>query len=190
MTSDLAAARLNMVESQVRTSDVTDVRLQDAMRTIPRERFVPQAKAQLAYAETAVEYAPGRFLLEPRHLAKLIQALSPRAGETALAIAAPYGAAVLEALGLTVTRLDGESLDAAPQGGFDVIVVEGAVARAPQSWIGALAPGGRLGVIERDGPVGHATLYMRSPDGVGRRTLFDATAPFLAGFSPQHGFAF
>ena len=69
--ADFAAARLNMVESQVRTHDVTDVRLHDAMRDLPRERFAPEGKAYLAYADVEVEYAPGRFLLKPRDVAKL-----------------------------------------------------------------------------------------------------------------------
>jgi protein-L-isoaspartate(D-aspartate) O-methyltransferase len=43
--ADTAAARLNMVESQVRPADVTDVRLHDAMRELAREQFVPPTRA-------------------------------------------------------------------------------------------------------------------------------------------------
>lgn len=110
-------------------------------------------------------------------------------GERALAIAAPYAAAVLEALDLKVTRLD-EDLRQVPAGEFDVIICEGAVARAPEAWVKALAMDGRLAVIERDGPVGQACLYLRAEDGVGRRVLFDATPPVLGGFEARHGFAF
>jgi len=60
---DTFAARLNMVESQVRTADVTDLRIQDAMRRIPREAFLPAARAYQAYADVEPEYAPGRRLL-------------------------------------------------------------------------------------------------------------------------------
>lgn len=187
--ADFAAARLNMVESQVRTQDVTDVRLHDAMRELPRERFVPEGKAYLAYADLEVEYAPGRFLLKPRDVAKLLQAVRPMPGERALAIAAPYAAAVIETLDVAVTRLD-EDLQQLPAGEFDVIICEGAVARAPEAWLKALAMNGRLAVIERDGPVGKACLYVRAADGIGRRELFDATPPVLAGFEAQHGFAF
>ncbi|MGA0604570.1 protein-L-isoaspartate O-methyltransferase family protein [Phenylobacterium sp. VNQ135] len=187
--ADFAAARLNMVESQVRTQDVTDVRLHDAMRELPRERFVPEGKAYLAYADVEVEYAPGRWLLKPRDVAKLLQAARAMPGERALAIAAPYAAAVLEALDVTVTRLD-EDLKQAPGGEFDLIICEGAVSRAPDAWVTALALGGRLAVIERDGPVGKAVLYLRAEDGVGRRELFDATPPVLAGFEAERGFAF
>jgi protein-L-isoaspartate(D-aspartate) O-methyltransferase len=190
MAADYAAARLNMVESQVRTSDVTDVRIQDAMYDLPRETFVTGSKAYLAYADAEVEYAGGRFLLKPRDVAKLLQGLKPQAGERALAIAAPYAAAVLEILGLEVDRLDGDDLTATPGGTYDLIVCEGAVAKAPAAWTQALALGGRLGVVERDGPVGKATIYANAADGIGHRQIFDATPPILAGFEAQHGFAF
>jgi protein-L-isoaspartate(D-aspartate) O-methyltransferase len=190
MAADFAAARLNMVESQVRTNDVTDTRIHDAMRMIPRETLVPADKAFQAYADTGVEYAPGRCLLRPREVSKLIQAVRPAAGETALALAAPYAALVLETMELSVTRYDGEDLKALPPGRYDVILVEGAVTRAPDAWLQALEVGGRLGVIERDGPTGKAVVYVRDEDGFGRRVLFDAMAPILAGFEPEVGFAF
>jgi len=187
--ADTAAARLNMVESQVRPADVTDVRLHDAMRALARELFVPPTRAYLAYADIEVEYAPGRALLKPRDVAKLLQAVRPMPGERALAIAAPYAAAVLELLGLSVTLLDaGELLP--PGDAYDVIVCEGAVGRAPSAWLAALALRGRLGVIERDGPVGKACVYVCAEDGVGRREVFDATPPVMAGFAAEHGFAF
>ena len=110
MAADFVAARLNMVESQVRTNDVTDVRLHDAMRAIPREALIPADKAFQAYADVDVEYAPGRFLLRPREVSKLLQAAKPVEGERALAIAAPYAAAVLEAVGLDVVRFVAEEL--------------------------------------------------------------------------------
>lgn len=189
--ADLAAARLNMVESQVRTADVTDIRIHDAMRALPREAFLPAAKAYLAYADIEVEYAPGRSLLKPRDVGKLIQALRPMPGEQALAIAAPYAGAAIEHMGVAVTRFDDEDLAALPgDRRYDIIVCEGAVSRAPQSWISALNVGGRLGIVERDGPVGKAVIYVLAEDGVGRRDLFDATPPVLQGFAAQHGFAF
>lgn len=190
MAADLAAARLNMVESQVRTNDVTDVRLHDVMRALPREQFVPPAKTYLAYADVEVEYAAGRALLKPRDVAKLLQALRPQPGERALAIAAPYAGAVLEAMGLAVDRCDGDDLTKLSGANYDLIVCEGAVSAAPEAWTTALDLGGRLGVVERNGPVGQACLYVKAADGVGRRPIFDATPPILAGFEAQHGFAF
>jgi protein-L-isoaspartate(D-aspartate) O-methyltransferase len=188
--ADYAAARLNMVESQVRPADVTDVRIHDAMRVLLRENFVPPGKAYLAYADIEVEYAPGRSVLKPRDVAKLLQSVRPMPGERALAIAAPYAAAVLEQLGLAVTRLDDGDLSQPPAGeSYDVIVCEGAVGRAPAAWTAAVALRGRLAVVERDGPVGKACIYLRADDGVGRREVFDATPPVMHGFAAEHRFA-
>lgn len=188
--TDLAAARANMVDSQVRTADVTDLRIQDAMLALPREDFAPKGKAYLAYTDAPLEYSPGRALLKPRDVAKLLQAVKPVEGEKALAIAAPYAAAVLAHMGVDVVRHDGDDLNAIPAGGFDLIVVEGAVGKASEAWIKALALGGRMALVERDGPVGKACLYVRNADGVGRRVLFDATPPVLAGHEISAGFAF
>lgn len=194
--ADLAAARANMVDSQARTADVTDVRIHDAMREVAREALLAADKAHLAYADIEAEYAPGRWLLKPRDVAKLLQALRPMPGERVLAISAPYAAAVIAHMGLGVTQADAG--EPPPAGLFDVILCEGAVGRAPVAWLQRLAPGGRLGLVERDGPVGKACLYVRAADaaadatgqGIGRRDLFDATPPVLPGFALQHGFAF
>lgn len=188
--TDLASARANMVDSQVRTADVTDLRIQDAMGSLPREEFVPKGKAYLAYSDAALEYAPGRYLLKPRDVAKLLQAVKPVEGESVLAIAAPYAAAILSDLGAKVVRHEGEDLRSIPKGLFDLIVIEGAVGKTPAQWLDALNQGGRLAVVERDGPVGKACLYVRNSDGLGRRVLFDATPPVLVGFELSSGFAF
>jgi protein-L-isoaspartate(D-aspartate) O-methyltransferase len=178
-----------MVESQVRVADVTDYAIQDAMRLVARETLLPADKAYLAYADVEVEYAPGRWLLKGRDVGKLLQALKPRAGERALAIAAPYAAAVLEAIGLSVTRID--AADAPPGGPYDLAVCEGAVSEVPAAWWQVLTQeGGRLGAIERSGPVGRAELWLRTPHGVGRRDLFDCAPPIMAGFEPKAAFAF
>ena len=218
MALDYTAARTNMVENQVRTNDVTDLPIQDAMRLAPRERFCPPGRGYLAYAEAVIEYAPGWFLLQPRDVAKLLQAIFPQPGERALAIAAPYAAAVLARMGLQVTlvlppgapahaaqaALDGEgvtirtgdltdlqAIDPGASAPYDVIVCEGAVTRTPAAWIAAMAVGGRLGVVERTGPVGKARLYVRGADALPAwREVFDASPPILPGFEAVGGFAF
>ena len=190
MTFDFAAARDIMVDSQVRPNDVPDLAIQHAMRTVARERFCPPGKEQLAYADAELEYAPGRWLLRPRHVAKLLHAVAPRPGERALAIAAPYAGAVLESLGLSVTRLDGGDLKTPPAGVYDVIVCEGAVAEPPAAWLAAMAPDGRLGVIVRQDAAGKMRLYLRAGAEVGWRSVFDAAPPVLAGFEAEAGFVF
>ena len=206
MAIDFVRARVNMVENQVRTNDVTDLAVQDAMRAIARERFCTPGRSHLAYAEAPAPYADGFYLAEPRDVSKLLQAIAPKPGEAALAIAAPYAAALLAAIGCRVTaRLPegvdeavkaalveaGVALDAGPLtepgggGPFDIIICEGAVATVPKAWEAALGAGGRLGVVERRGPGGKAQLVLRGADGLlARRELFDATPHLMPGFAP------
>jgi protein-L-isoaspartate(D-aspartate) O-methyltransferase len=184
MSADFAAAREIMVDSQVRPQDVTDLAIQDAMRVVRRESLVPPGKMWLAYADAEVEYAPGRWMLSPRDVAKLLQGVRPRRGEEALAIAAPYAAAVLK-----VTRLDSEDLNTVT-GQWPLIVCEGAVCRTPQAWLEAIAPGGRLALVERRGATGQAVIYVRADAGVGARPLFDCAAPVMAGFQAETRFVF
>jgi protein-L-isoaspartate(D-aspartate) O-methyltransferase len=207
---DFAAARKVMVDSQVRVNDVTDRTLQAALLAVPRERFCAPDRAFTAYGEVEVEIAGGRRLMQAREVAKLIQALDPREGETALAVAAPYAAAVLARMGLTVTAQEadpavmevvGPALAeegvtavlaplATPHGeGFDVIVSEAAVAVRPDAWLAALRVGGRLAVVERNGPNGRAVLYVKGQGGVSRRELFDAAPPVLPEMTPAPTFA-
>lgn len=190
MSSDFHAARLNMVESQVRTADVTDLAITDAMRAAPRETLCPAGKGDLAYADAYIEYAPGLSLMRPRELGKLLQLVQPRAGERALVVAAPYAAMILEAMGLEVTAAQGDDFTKAPKGPFDVILTEGAVAEVPEAWTRALAEGGRLGVVVRGGPVGKARLYLREDGRTGSREAFDSTPPYLPGLQPKAQFAF
>jgi protein-L-isoaspartate(D-aspartate) O-methyltransferase len=189
MTFDFQAARLTMVESQVRTSDVTDLGIQDAMRLAPREALCPPDKAQMAYADAEFEYASGLYLMRPRDIGKVLQAIKPQPGEKALAIAAPYGAQVLRLIGLEVDAIEA---DAKPKAGarYDVIVCEGAVAELPAAWTAALAEGGRLGVVLRQSAVGKVRLYCRREGNVAWREVFDATPPYLPGFEPKTHFAF
>ena len=208
---DFVAARKMMVDSQVRVNDVTDRALQAALLAVPRERFCAPERAFSAYAEAECEIANGRMLMLPREVAKLLSAVEAAPGERALAIAAPYAAAVLARLGVKVTAQEADQavLDvvapalaeagvetvvapfAQPQGeGYDIIVSEGAVAGRPQSWLDALAVGGRLAVVERAGASGRGILYVRGRDGFSRRDLFDAAPPMLAGMTPEPAFSF
>ncbi|HWE48009.1 MAG TPA: protein-L-isoaspartate O-methyltransferase [Caulobacteraceae bacterium] len=209
---DIGQARANMVDTQVRTNDVTDLDLVEAIRVVPRERFCAPARAFAAYADAEPEICPGRWLMRPRDVAKLLQAARPVRGEKALAIAAPYAAAVLAKVGLEVTAQEGDARAVAvvgpaleeagvvsvtadlatPQGAdWDLIVCEGAVGLAPQAWVAALRPGGRLAVVVRDGPVGKARLFVRLENGgESSREVFDATPPVLQGFERQSVFTF
>jgi len=207
---DFAAARKVMVDSQVRVNDVTDRALQAALLAVPRERFLTADRAWSAYAEIEPEIAGGRRLMMARDLSKLLMALDVKQGETALAIAAPYAAAVLARLGLTVTAQEADDAVfgvtgavlaevgvqtviaplSGPVGeGYDIIISEAAVPARPEAWLAALKVGGRMAVVERSGPVGKAVLYIRGEQGMSRRELFDSAPPVLADLAPEPMFA-
>ena len=103
--ADYAVQRSNMVESQVRTADVTDRRILRAMLEVPREAFAPGAEP-MAYADAHLPVSDGaapRFLLAPRTLAKLIQLLEINAGDAVLDVgcASGYSTAILARLART-----------------------------------------------------------------------------------------
>jgi protein-L-isoaspartate(D-aspartate) O-methyltransferase len=116
--TDFRTARRAMVDGQVRTSDVTDLGIIDAMLDIPREAFVPEARAAFAYLDRDVLIAdatptePARYLMKPMVLARLIQAADPVATDRVLVIGAGtgYSAAVLARLAGRVTALEENEL--------------------------------------------------------------------------------
>ena len=218
LVMDFARARQVMVDSQVRTADVTDTRIIAAMRDLPRERFVTAQNRTIAYGDLEVEVAPGRTLMRPRYLAKLIQALAPKADDKVLEIAGAtgYGAAVLGQLCASVITLDQDPdlsfaaraalessgitnartvctdpvegwSDDAP---FDLILLNGSAEFVPEAWLAQLAPGGRLGVIVRQGPAGAARIYSKSGEAVAYYTAFDAAPPLVAGLKKPATFQF
>lgn len=207
---DFAAARKVMVDTQVRVNDVTNRELHAAMGSVERERFCAPERAFSAYADVMPEITATRRLMLPRDMGKLLEGTAPKAGEKALAIAAPYAAAVLAKIGLKVTAQDSQQDVFAvvgdaladygvetvvaplnqPHGeGYDVIVCEAAVPTRQDAWIAALATGGRLVVVERSGPAGKAVLYVNGAEGVSRRELFDAAPVILDELAPAPAFA-
>jgi protein-L-isoaspartate(D-aspartate) O-methyltransferase len=119
---DVVQARNRMVDGQVRTADVTDLRIIAAMLELPRERFVPPAQADLAYADLEIavgaSQSPSRRLMRPRTLGKLVQAADIDADDRVLDVgcATGYGTAVLARLAAEVVALDDDPALAALAG--------------------------------------------------------------------------
>ena len=143
--TDFAAARRMMVDGQVRTSDVTDLRIIAAMLELPRERFVPDTSAELAYLDLDAPAATGgkqvRHLLKPMVLAKMVQAAAVKADDHVLDVgcATGYSSALLGRLASSVValeedpalaRLADENLKAI--GGRNVTVVAGPLTQGCQ----------------------------------------------------------
>jgi protein-L-isoaspartate(D-aspartate) O-methyltransferase len=109
--TDFATARRMMVDGQIRTMDVTDPRVIAGMLSLPREKFLPQEKAALAYLDLDVpvsDTSPPRRLLKPMVLAKLVHAAEIRAGDGVLDVgcATGYSSALLAQLGRSVVALE------------------------------------------------------------------------------------
>lgn len=215
---DAVAARRLMVDGQVRTADVTDAALLDAMLTVPRERFLPPALAPLAYVDGDVQIAPGRALLKPMVLAKLIQAarVGPEDCVLDLGCGTGYSSAVLARLAARIVALEedaelareaGESLAAVgaaqvavvvgpltagwPAGApYDVILLNGAAEILPDALGRQLAPGGRLVGVCGRGPATKGTISYFIEGHLVGRPIFDAAAQPLAGFVAPPAFVF
>ena len=114
-----ATARQNMVDGQVRPSDVTDIRILDAMLAVPREAFVPETRRALAYLDLDLDVseagATKRYLIKPAVLAKLLQAAEIKASDRILVVgcATGYAAAVVAQFAPEVTATEGDSALAA-----------------------------------------------------------------------------
>ena len=140
---DFAAARRMMVDGQVRTSDVTDQRIIGAMLDLPRERFVPERNASVAYLDLDVAVTsttPARRLLKPMVLAKLIQAaeVGPQDRVLDVGCATGYSTALLARLARSVIALEEDATLArharenlAAIGAANAEVVSGAL---PDGW--------------------------------------------------------
>jgi protein-L-isoaspartate(D-aspartate) O-methyltransferase len=110
-----STARQKMVDGQVRTSDVTDPRIIDAMLEIPREAFVPAKQQALAYLDLDLDVSDGgstrRFLIKPAVTAKMLQAAEIRGSDNVLVVgcATGYLAALVARLAGQVTATEGDS---------------------------------------------------------------------------------
>ena len=216
--TDFAAARKQMVDSQLLPNKVTDARLIEAMSMVPREAFLPEALRGVAYVDEDVPVAPGRYVIEPMVFARLLQAAAIRRTDAVLDVgcATGYSTAVIARLAGVVVAVEenaelaglaSASLAAvgaenaavvtgplnagyAAQAPYDVIVLEGAVEDVPAALLDQLGEGGRLAVVLARRGIGKATLYTREDGVIGHRELFDAGLPLLPGFAREAGFVF
>lgn len=210
--TNTALQRRNMVESQIRPSDVTDRRITAAMTVIPREAFLPTKLADLAYSDESLTIAPGRETLAPRVLAKLIQLAEIEAGDTVLVIGeAGYGAAVVSQFAAKVVALlpDAESAKAAQNAfttngitnatavagpaaagwpadaPYDVVLVEGGIEQVPETLKPQVRDNGRLVAIATNDRIGKAVEFHKREGIFALREGFQASALPLAGFAVE-----
>lgn len=215
--TNFAARRMMMVDSQIRPSDVTKFPIIDAMLTVPREAFVPRAMREAAYMGENLDLGGGRVMLEPRTLAKMLDALDIQQDELVLDIgsALGYSAAVIARMAQLVVAVEEDedmaadlqalmsehSVDnvvvhagplregAAEHGPYDAIIIQGAVARLPEALADQLKEGGRIACLFMEGALGVVRIGYKIDGSLNWRFSFNAAAPVLPGFEKETAFA-
>ena len=213
---DFASRRRMMVDTQVRPSDVTEFPIIDAMLTVPREDFVPDAYRETAYVGEHVPISPGRVVLEPRLLGKILDALDLTGEDLVLDIGSAYGysAAVIAHIAQAVIAVEGDETlaaesmpllseagadnviveegamteGAAEHGPYDVIIIEGGVETMPAALIDQLKEGGRMAAVFCEGALGTLRVGHKHNGKMTWRDEFNAHVPVMPGFARESAF--
>ncbi|MCD6035689.1 MAG: protein-L-isoaspartate O-methyltransferase [Rickettsiales bacterium] len=212
-------ARSNMVLSQVRANDVTDKKLLSVLSSLPRHLFVPESLRSISYVDKALPLGNNRYLLPPLLFARMAEAADIQASDVVLDIGCGSGYSsvvfaslghkvfaieddrdlcsganyILHHLGVTKVIVMSNPLAAGhPDGGpYDVIFINGALQRIPDSLLSQLSErGGRLVAVlkETTHSNGIVTLCQRTGDTYTYTHLFEASAPLLPGFEDPSSF--
>jgi len=205
-----------MVDTQVRPSDVTKFPIIEAMLHVAREDFVPSSQREAAYVGENLDLGQGRVLLEPRTLAKMLDALAIDRTELVLDVGCAFGysAAVIARMAQVVVAVEqdadmaaeaqdalmaagadnavvheGPLVSGAPQHGpYDVIIIQGGVDEVPESLTAQLKEGGRIAALFMQGQLGEVRLGRKRAGHISWRLAFNATAPVLPGFAKEMTF--
>ena len=207
-----AEMRSAMIDSQLRTSDVTDPAIVAAMGVVAREDHVPPALASVAYMDRAIPLGEGRALNAPLVTGRMLVAAAVRPGMRVLLVGAAtgYTAACLAQLGAEVVALEEDAglaaaapaadhvawvagplnQGAADQSPFDCIIIEGAIEALPAGIADQLVEGGRLVTALRDGPVSRLAQGVKTGGTLALRPFADMDVAPLPGFARPTGFRF
>src|SRR6187402_87599 len=199
-------ARAQMITQQIRAWDVLDDRVLDAMRRTPREFFVPERYADLAFADAAIPLVAGQHMLAPKIVGRLLQAVDAGPGMRALVVGSGSGfvPACLSAMGASVRAIEidgglaGASRANLKRAGFGqvdvvtgdtfnldmgkdyaVIAVCGALPLYDDRFARALAVGGKLFVVVGADQPQEALLVTRTDE-----KTWDSTALFETNLDP------
>ena len=215
---DFEAARTKMVENQIRTTDVTSHSVLRAFYNVPREAFVPAKAKSLAYIDTDIEVAPGRYLMEASPLAKLLQLAAVTKNDVVLEVGtgSGYATAILSQLAGSVISIEVDGALAeqatrtlsslghdnvavvtgqlqngyASEAPYDLIFVNGAVEEVPPALLDQLRDGGRLVAVVGYGNAAQAKVLVKEQGVISESSYFNASVKALPGFRKAKEFVF
>jgi protein-L-isoaspartate(D-aspartate) O-methyltransferase len=213
-------AREQMIQQQLRAWHVLDQSVLDTFARVPRERFVPPAFAEVAFADTEIPLGGGDHMLAPKVAGRIVQAVAPKPTDRVLEIGTGSGfvsaclaahACSLRSLEIradlaaqaaqnlraasvrnaTVEHRDAYAPEALGNGAYEVIVLTGSLPSRDARFEERLAPGGRMFVVLGSGPVMEASLVTRAADGsLSCAGLFETALKPLVGAPQPSGFRF
>jgi len=215
---DTLAARLQMVDQQIRTWEVLDPRVLEALSAVPREAFVPPEYRELAFADAPIPIGFGQSMLSPKLQGRILQALGVSATDNVLEVGSGTGylAACLSLLGCSTHSIDihaglvdlaqanlralpsarvqfqiRDAFDAAPLGEYDAVAVTGSLPIYDPRFEKSLRVGGRLFAIVGAAPVMDAILVRRvdSNEWI-RESLFETVVAPLINATAAQRFVF
>ena len=217
MASDYFHAREQMVDCQIRTSDVTNPSVVSAFLTVPREEFLPQESRALAYCDSHLQTGE-RTLMSAASMSKLLQAAEIGDSDVVLDIGcgSGYSTAVISRMCQFVVALEsdrelagvasdnlarleydnsvvveGPLADGYPtEGPFDVIFLGGSIEELPEGLLAQLKSGGRLIAVEGRGNAAVAKIWINNDVNISARPLHNCAIPPLAGFARKAEFVF
>lgn len=201
-------ARFNMVEQQIRPWNVLDFTLLDVLQDTPREVFLEEKYHSFAYADMNLPLPNGAKMLEPKLVARLIQALDLQKTDSVLEIGtgAGYATAILAQMAKHVTTVDidaeqqqraaqalskigvdnvtfkiedGFSKELSANHSFDAIYVGGGVSSIPPNLRDCMANNGRLVAVVGPKLLMHAVILQKKDDVFTHRSLFETSIPHL-----------
>ncbi|MEM1361531.1 MAG: protein-L-isoaspartate O-methyltransferase [Pseudomonadota bacterium] len=213
---DFDLRRRMMVDTQIRPSDVTKFPIIEAFLAILRENFVPTGMEEAAYVGENLTIAPGRVMLEPRSLAKMLDEVNLVQDELALVIGAGqgYSAAIIGHIAQAVVALESDldlareaasnlseaeiynvavvtgplNLGASEHGPYDAILIEGAVEQVSDAVLSQLKEGGRIIAIFTEAALGVVRIGYKLSGKIAWRFAFNAGAPTLEDFKAAKDF--
>ena len=211
-------ARAQMITQQVRAWDVLDERVLEAFRRTPREIFVPERYAGIAFADTEIPLRAGQHMLAPKVVGRLLQALDAQPGMRALVVGAGSGfvPACLSAMGASVraVEIDADLAAAARDNlkragfgqvdvvtgdifhldfgaGYALIAVCGSLPLYDERFARALSVGGKAFVVVGTGQPQEALLITRTAENAWTSTgLFETSIDALDNAARPEPFQF